>query len=255
MKRSLACALALAAANTAAALTLPVGAHTYPGAITTVAAVRPAPDAGHAPATVLVPDEANSFRARLGLAVPVMTSWRVRSGDTLSDIAKMRYGTQAAWTLIYWANHKQVRWANRIQVGQILGLPIPDGPLPAAPRLLEPPPPPPPPVRHVAVTVASSSGYSTTRTYHSTYTAPVSGTYHGSGGYESCVISRESGGNPHAVNSSSGAGGLFQFLPSTWSSLGYSGRPQDAPVSVQRQAFQKLYAQAGTSPWSPSDGC
>jgi resuscitation-promoting factor RpfC len=76
-----------------------------------------------------------------------------------------------------------------------------------------------------------------------------------SSAYEACVIRRESGGNPSAVNPSSGAGGLYQFLPSTWASLGYSGLPQDAPASVQQQAFDKLYAQAGTSPWSPSDGC
>ena len=73
-------------------------------------------------------------------------------------------------------------------------------------------------------------------------------------GYQQCVIARESGGNASAVNPSSGAGGLYQFLPSTWSSLGYSGLPQNAPVAVQTQAFQRLYAQAGRAPWS-SNGC
>ena len=81
----------------------------------------------------------------------------------------------------------------------------------------------------------------------------------GLGGFEACVISRESGGNPRAVNPSSGAGGLYQFLPSTWASLGfasaYPGGAQTAPVSVQRAAFAKLYAEAGTSPWAPYDGC
>jgi soluble lytic murein transglycosylase-like protein len=78
-------------------------------------------------------------------------------------------------------------------------------------------------------------------------------------GFESCVISRESGGNPQAFNPSSGAGGLFQFLPSTWASLGYAGAypggAQTAPVSVQEAAFAKLYAEAGTAPWAPYDGC
>jgi LysM domain/Transglycosylase-like domain len=84
----------------------------------------------------------------------------------------------------------------------------------------------------------------------------------GTGGmsaFEACVISRESGGNPRAVNPSSGAGGLFQFLPSTWAGLGYAaaypGGAQTAPVSVQEAAFAKLYAEAGTSPWAPYDGC
>ena len=81
----------------------------------------------------------------------------------------------------------------------------------------------------------------------------------GMSAFESCVISRESGGNPHAVNPYSDAGGLFQFLPSTWASLGfaaaYPGGAQTAPVPVQKEAFAKLYAEAGTSPWAPYDGC
>ncbi len=75
------------------------------------------------------------------------------------------------------------------------------------------------------------------------------------GGFQACVIARESGGNAQAVNPASGAGGLYQFLPSTWQSLGYSGLPEDAPVSVQNAAFQQAYAQSGTGPWAPSDGC
>jgi LysM repeat protein len=81
----------------------------------------------------------------------------------------------------------------------------------------------------------------------------------GMSAFESCVISAESGGNPTAVNPSSGAGGLFQFLPSTWASLGYAGQypggAQTAPASVQEAAFAQLYAEAGTSPWAPYDGC
>lgn len=95
-----------------------------------------------------------------------------------------------------------------------------------------------PPVHHVASQSVS---------------APSGGHTSGSG-YEGCVIQHESGGNPHAVNSSSGAGGLYQFLPSTWQSLGYSGSPQNAPVSQQNAAFQKLHSQMGSSPWI-TDGC
>jgi len=75
------------------------------------------------------------------------------------------------------------------------------------------------------------------------------------GSFQACVIQRESGGNPSAVNSSSGAGGLYQFLPSTWASLGFSGLPQNASVATQNAAFAKAFAQSGTSPWAPSDGC
>jgi SLT domain-containing protein len=69
-----------------------------------------------------------------------------------------------------------------------------------------------------------------------------------------CIIQHESGGNPRAVNPGSGAAGLFQFLPSTWHSLGYSGSAANYPPSVQYQAAAKLYAQSGTRPWA-GDGC
>jgi len=81
----------------------------------------------------------------------------------------------------------------------------------------------------------------------------------GTSAFEACVIAHESGGNPQAVNAASGAGGLYQFLPSTWASLGYAGAypggAQTAPVSVQKAAFARLYAQAGAAPWRPYDGC
>ena len=75
------------------------------------------------------------------------------------------------------------------------------------------------------------------------------------GSFQSCVIQRESGGNAGAVNASSGAGGLYGFLPSTWQALGYSGLPENAPVSVQNAAFAKEYSQSGGSAWSAYDGC
>jgi hypothetical protein len=70
----------------------------------------------------------------------------------------------------------------------------------------------------------------------------------------SAVVPCESGGNPHAVNSI-GAGGLFQFLPSTWHMLGGKGLPQNASVSEQWAKAYKLYAMSGTSPWYASKGC
>ena len=80
----------------------------------------------------------------------------------------------------------------------------------------------------------------------------VSGTV---GSVQACIISRESGGNPRAVNPASGAGGLYQFLPSTWQSLGFSGLPEDAPVAEQDQAFADEVAQSGYSAWAAYDGC
>jgi hypothetical protein len=70
----------------------------------------------------------------------------------------------------------------------------------------------------------------------------------------SCIISHESGGDPGAVNSSSGAGGLFQFLPSTWQANGGSGLPENASVSEQWAIAEATQARDGWSPWV-GDGC
>lgn len=72
----------------------------------------------------------------------------------------------------------------------------------------------------------------------------------GLSGFLACVAFRESRDNPSAVNPSSGAGGLFQFLPSTWANLGEPGLPENAPVGVQIAAAEKLLSMEGTSPWA-----
>lgn len=82
------------------------------------------------------------------------------------------------------------------------------------------------------------------------YSSVISG-----GSFQSCVIQRESGGNPAAVNASSGAGGEYQFLPSTWQALGFSGLPQDASLAEQTAAFDKAIAEGHSSWWSNYDGC
>ena len=69
------------------------------------------------------------------------------------------------------------------------------------------------------------------------------------GGTFACIRNAESGGNYTAVNAGSGAGGAYQFMPSTWQALGGSGLPEDAPPAVQDAMAQKLYAEEGWSPW------
>jgi hypothetical protein len=69
------------------------------------------------------------------------------------------------------------------------------------------------------------------------------------GGMFACIRSAESGGNYAAVNSSSGAGGAYQFMPSTWAALGGAGLPENAPPSEQDAMAQKLYARDGWAPW------
>lgn len=67
------------------------------------------------------------------------------------------------------------------------------------------------------------------------------------------IAQRESGGDIHATNPSTGASGKYQFLQSTWDSVApseYKGQPaSSAPEHVQDAAAQKLYDTAGPSQW------
>jgi hypothetical protein len=64
------------------------------------------------------------------------------------------------------------------------------------------------------------------------------------------IVMCESGGNYRAVNPSSGAGGAYQILPSTWAAYGGTGLPQDAPPAEQDAIAAKIYAAGGPSQWS-----
>ena len=181
----------------------------------------------------------------------------VKPGDTLSSISQREYGSAADWPALWWINRGTVRDPNLIQAGQqlkVAGRPAMTPAIVRAAMAAVPQPvavPAPEPVS-AAPTVSQSPAAS------GAPAAPApaqASTYSGSGGFQSCVIQAESGGNPSAVNPSSGAGGLYQFLPSTWQALGFSGLPQNASVAEQNAAFAKEYAQSGTSAWSPYDGC
>jgi septal ring factor EnvC (AmiA/AmiB activator) len=64
------------------------------------------------------------------------------------------------------------------------------------------------------------------------------------------IVMCESGGNYHAVNSSSGAGGAYQILPSTWAAYGGQGAPQDAPKAEQDRIAAEIWADSGPSAWA-----
>jgi septal ring factor EnvC (AmiA/AmiB activator) len=64
------------------------------------------------------------------------------------------------------------------------------------------------------------------------------------------IVMCESGGNYHALNPSSGAGGAYQILPSTWAAYGGQGAPQDAPKAEQDRIAAEIWRDSGPSAWS-----
>jgi peptidoglycan hydrolase CwlO-like protein len=63
------------------------------------------------------------------------------------------------------------------------------------------------------------------------------------------IVMCESGGNYSAVNPSSGAGGAYQILPSTWELYGGKGEPQNAPKAEQDRIAAEIWADSGSSAW------
>jgi septal ring factor EnvC (AmiA/AmiB activator) len=63
------------------------------------------------------------------------------------------------------------------------------------------------------------------------------------------IVMCESGGNYSAVNPSSGAGGAYQILPSTWELYGGHGEPQNAPKAEQDRIASEIWADSGPSAW------
>ncbi len=169
--------------------------------------------------------------------------YTVRPNDSLSVIAGRVYHDQAAWPVIYWANRSQIRWANDITAGQVLRIPAKPARIPSAPAQLGPAPAP---VASVSTSSPAAPAYAPAQT---------ASTYSGSGGFASCVIARESGGNAQVMNSS-GHYGLYQFSASTWAV--YGGSPAafgNASVAQQNQVFNNALAAGGQSNWSAYDGC
>ncbi len=64
------------------------------------------------------------------------------------------------------------------------------------------------------------------------------------------IVACESGGNYGAVNGSSGAGGAYQILPSTWGLYGGKGAPQDASKQQQDQVAAQIWADSGPGAWA-----
>ncbi|HEX7165013.1 MAG TPA: transglycosylase family protein [Trebonia sp.] len=171
----------------------------------------------------------------------------VQSGDTLASIAQHLYRNPDYWTVLYWANHTQIKYANEIHEGQALTVPAKPAKIPSAPKTLAPTPPP------ATTTVSSGGSSSSAGTTAATQTQSTS--TDASSSFQACVIARESGGDPQVMNST-GHYGLYQFSASTWAA--YGGNPADfghASVAEQNQVFNNAIAAGGESNWAPYDGC
>ena len=184
-------------------------------------------------------------------------TYTVRSGDSLSAIAGRVYHQQDAWPVLYWANHREIRWANDIEVGQVLQVPAKPAKIPGAPSELGPAAPA--PVQAPVAAAAASPVYAPAQATATVATPSYSNaSYSGGtpgGSFGSCVVARESGGNSQVMNSS-GHYGLYQFSASTWAAYGGSpGSFGNASVAEQNQVFANALAAGGQSNWSAYDGC
>jgi LysM repeat protein len=185
-----------------------------------------------------------------GLAAgPALASTHtVQPGDTLSGIAA---SAGVSLTKVEAAN-RWIKNPNLIYVGQVVQ--VPDGRsgiTPEAPTYYQAPAASSAP--SASSSTAASSGTSSESSGTSSVSSGTSATSAGgsaSSSFQQCVAWRESGNNPTASSA-----GLYGILPSTWASLGLPGTAGSASVAQQTQAFQQLYAQDGTSPWAPYDGC
>jgi LysM repeat protein len=188
-------------------------------------------------------------KAHTVLAAASTVWYTVRSGDSLSGIANSYYHDSSAWPVLYYANQSALNDSETIYVGQRLRIPAKPSSIPAAPA-------------QAASSDYSSSDSSASSSSSSSSSASSDASASGSqvdasdySGFQSCVISRESGGNSQVTNSS-GHYGLYQFSYSTW--VAYGGSPSDfgdATVAEQNAVFETAMADGGESNWAPYDGC
>ncbi|HWC38306.1 MAG TPA: transglycosylase family protein [Acidimicrobiales bacterium] len=122
--------------------------------------------------------------------------------------------------------------------------------------LVDPPPSPPPPVAPpttAAPAIATAAVPTTTSTVVLPKPKPrpafsLSAT---AGGVWAALRQCESGGN-YQENTGNGFYGAYQFTESTWTGLGYPGRPDQEPPAMQDQGAQRLQARSG---WGQCPAC
>ena len=196
----------------------------------------------------------------------LMAHYTVQSGDTLTAIAKRYYHEPNAWPAIFWANKHQIRWADSIQVGQRLRIPVKPDWIPSAPSATGPAvAPAAAPVQQASAAPVQGAAVQAPVAQAPVAQAPVAqapvaqaapaATSSGGSSFQQCVIARESGGSSQVMNGS-GHYGLYQFSASTWAAYGGSASSfGNASVAEQNQVFNNAVAAGGQSNWSAYDGC
>jgi Transglycosylase-like domain/LysM domain len=178
-------------------------------------------------------------------SAPTVT-YVVVTGDTLTHIAVNRFGDALAWHAVWQVNQATVPDPNLIFPGQALTLPtVVQDAADVVPTLPPPPHASPQPIHHPRVAPVTRVPATVTHVNVGGY-----------GGFEACVVRRESGGNPQVMNRT-GHYGLFQFSFSTWVRNGGSpGSFGHASVAEQDQVFANTMAKpGGANNWAPYDGC
>jgi LysM repeat protein len=264
-----------AALGLSAVTAVPAGAQTTAHHAAAVSAVH---HAGLSPAHLLAATRPATKAKKEASGASLPAAYTVRSGDSLSAIAGRYYHNPDAWPVLFWANHSHIRWANQIQAGQVLNIPVKPATIPAAPGQLGPAPAPAPAPAAASAPASNATSYAPAESAPAAEAAPVhaapvqaapaeaapvhaapaASSYTGGtpgGSFGQCVVARESGGNAQVMNSS-GHYGLYQFSASTWAAYGGSpGSFGNASVAQQNQVFANAIAQGGQSNWSAYDGC
>jgi LysM repeat protein len=230
----------------------------------------------HAPA--VISQAQASATARLAEPPP---RYIVRTGDTLSSIGTRLH---RSWQALWWVNRGKITNPDVIHTGETLGIPlaaldslawvssralaaIPHATRVVTTSIVR--------TRHYACGDGDGDGYDMPcwKLHRGSAPAPASPPQPVSqpqpvsgGSFMDCVERAESGGVPNAWYGHedgsnppagyTGASGLFGDLLSTWLGLGlgYPAGAWSAPVSVQIEGFNKLYAEDGMSPWD-ADPC
>ena len=167
------------------------------------------------------------------------SSYRVRAGDTLSQIAAHEYGRAADWPAIWWANRRQVPDPGLISVGQRLRLPGKPRVRAWLARAAQAEAAP-------AAVAPAASGQASAPV---TATAPVPAS--ASGVNWSAIAACESGGNWGASTGNGFYGGL-QFTQGTWDAYGggqYASSASQATPAQQIAVANRVLAGQGIGAW------